>query len=466
MRYSRWVLWLPRLIAFGSACAPSGKPDRLTLALVLLLAVFLTPRLAGGVGTNEPIGCDAALTRSIDDPSEADRFTFNVAEGERVAINVVNGTPVGANFSVQWRLLTGAGAAAASCGGFTNPRFGEFLRDCGPLPASGNPYQIEVRDQDSDDIGAYRVSIDGVLQCTTTTTTTTTTLPSTTTTTNPGSITTTSTTSTTSLSPSTTSSTTTTPTTVLPTTSATTSITTTLTTSTTVPTLPCGNGVVDSGEVCDPTVPEFEGCCDQLFCRPKQVGTACGIDEGCGTPVCDTRAHCRTQPDNIDVQCRKGGTLGYCDPGAFCTMAPGCPDQDVESACEAVNFAYSPAKGRLKLRCQAKQSRKSTAPLRCGAALFGAASRGVAALEGEGIAPRAADVLSASNCTGPQFAVTVGKRMKRRGKGDLARVVSTKIQKADRRYFAPGSTVCVRVTFDNRSGFLKTRNYSISISEP
>src|SRR5439155_891195 len=129
--------------------------SRCVSCLPVLLLASLVPRVASGVGTTEPIGCDAALTRSIDDPSEADRFTFNVVEGEQVDINVINGTPLSGNFSVQWRLLTGAGTPAVSCGGETDPRFG--LRDCGPLPASGNPYRIEVRDQFSDGTGSYVV---------------------------------------------------------------------------------------------------------------------------------------------------------------------------------------------------------------------------------------------------------------------------------------------------------------------
>src|SRR5438876_261375 len=123
--------------------------------LPVLLLASLVPRVASGVGTTEPIGCDAALTRSIEDPSEANRFTFKVVEGQQVDINVINGTPPSGNFSVPWRLLTGAGTPAVSCGGYTAPGFGEFLRDCGPLPASGNPYQIEVRDQFSDGTGTY-----------------------------------------------------------------------------------------------------------------------------------------------------------------------------------------------------------------------------------------------------------------------------------------------------------------------
>src|SRR5205823_974088 len=124
------------------------------LLIVLLIAVALVPRLASA--TTEPIGCDAALTRSTTDPLQADHFTFNIAEGELVEITVLNGTPAGSNFNAQWRLLTATGAPAASCGGFNDAVHGfDLQRDCGPLPASGNPYQIEVQDQGLNDTGTY-----------------------------------------------------------------------------------------------------------------------------------------------------------------------------------------------------------------------------------------------------------------------------------------------------------------------
>src|SRR5438128_2237610 len=149
----------PSIRAMSGRTSEYGKPwrkegmtrSRCVSWLPVLLLASLVPRVASGVGTTEPIDCDASLTMSSDDASEADHFTFNVVEGEQVDINVINGTSASGNFSVQWRLLTGAGTPAVSCGGETDPRFG--LRDCGPLPASGNPYKIEVRDQFSDGTG-------------------------------------------------------------------------------------------------------------------------------------------------------------------------------------------------------------------------------------------------------------------------------------------------------------------------
>src|SRR5438445_372720 len=161
-----------RAFRFPSPTTPGATPDRRSgvrirprtgqlvrmfsgcLLIVLLIAVALVPRLASA--TTEPIGCDAALTRSTTDPLQADHFTFNVAEGELVQITVLNGTPAGSNFQAQWRLLNATGAPAASCGDFNAAALGFGLqRDCGPLPASGSPYQIEVQDQGLNDTGTY-----------------------------------------------------------------------------------------------------------------------------------------------------------------------------------------------------------------------------------------------------------------------------------------------------------------------
>src|SRR5438874_2613147 len=234
-----------RAFRFPSPTTPVATPDRRSgvrirprtgqlvrmfsgcLLIVLLIAVALVPRLASA--TTEPIGCDAALTRSTTDPLQADHFTFNVAEGELVEITVLNGTPAGSNFNAQWRLLTATGAPAASCGGFNDAVHGfDLQRDCGPLPASGNPYQIEVQDQGLNDTGTYRAAINGVSQCVPITTTTTTSTTSTTSTTL---TTTTTTTTTTTIS----TTTTTAPPTTTSTTSSTSTSTTTSTTTTTAP---------------------------------------------------------------------------------------------------------------------------------------------------------------------------------------------------------------------------------------
>ena len=52
--------------------------------------------------------------------------------------------------NARWRLLEGDGSPAADCGFSALDQ-----RDCGPLPAAGNPYRIEVQDSGLDEIGDY-----------------------------------------------------------------------------------------------------------------------------------------------------------------------------------------------------------------------------------------------------------------------------------------------------------------------
>src|SRR5262249_35027612 len=104
-----------------------------------------------------PIACDGSVSAPLSPAVDNDLLRFSVADGEVVQITVLNGTPAGANFSAQCRLLTATGAPPATSGGFTDTAFAGQERDCGPLPASVSPYQIEVQDQDLTDTGTYAV---------------------------------------------------------------------------------------------------------------------------------------------------------------------------------------------------------------------------------------------------------------------------------------------------------------------
>ncbi len=106
-------------------------------------------------GFNVDLICDVPVTGAIDNPQESDFYILNVAEGERVEISVVRGTPSGPNFQPAWRVLKADGTPASSCGSYGTG----LLFDCGPLSAAGNPYRIEVADSGLNDIGTYRVHI-------------------------------------------------------------------------------------------------------------------------------------------------------------------------------------------------------------------------------------------------------------------------------------------------------------------
>jgi hypothetical protein len=119
-------------------------------------AVHVYRLRAGTACDTATLSCVAPVTGAIDTALDSDIYRMaNVANGDRVRLTLTKRTPSGASFTPSWRLLTGTGVPASSCGGFTTaPR-----RDCGPLPAAGNPYQIEVVDHLRDDTGAYTVAM-------------------------------------------------------------------------------------------------------------------------------------------------------------------------------------------------------------------------------------------------------------------------------------------------------------------
>ena len=119
-------------------------------------AVHLYNLRAATACDNTAVSCDVPVAGTIDTAVESDLFRIGaVTDGERFQITVPKRAPSGLNFAPSWRLLTGAGTPAVSCGAFTTG----LQRDCGPLPATGNPYQIEVMDHLRDDTGSYAVHL-------------------------------------------------------------------------------------------------------------------------------------------------------------------------------------------------------------------------------------------------------------------------------------------------------------------
>jgi hypothetical protein len=109
----------------------------------------------------------------------------------------------------------------------------------------------------------------------------------------------------------------------------------------------CGNGVLDPGEVCDPSV-SFNECCSST-CQPEPSGTACGdFSPPCRTDHCDSSANCvfveapNGTPCNDETQCTTGdscqegsctpGQPITCDPCSTCEFFVGCVGQ-VSSNC-------------------------------------------------------------------------------------------------------------------------------------
>jgi uncharacterized protein (TIGR03437 family) len=143
-------------------CGPlpaSGNPYRVEISDFQLngagaYLLHLQRLTAATACDNTPLICGVTSRSTIDSPIDTDLHSFSVAGGERVNINFTNTAPVGPNFGVVWRLLQGDGAPASQCGDISGA-----ARDCGPLPASGNPYRIEISDFQFNGTGAYSLAV-------------------------------------------------------------------------------------------------------------------------------------------------------------------------------------------------------------------------------------------------------------------------------------------------------------------
>ena len=115
---------------------------------------ILLQRLTSNVACDDVLlTCNTPFTTTIDDAVDSDLFSFCAPDNERVSISVT--LTSGTNFNPYWRLLDGTGRPAVTCGSFTI----SSPVDCGPLPASGNPYRIHVTDFFNDGTGTYVVRV-------------------------------------------------------------------------------------------------------------------------------------------------------------------------------------------------------------------------------------------------------------------------------------------------------------------
>jgi len=123
------------------------------------------------VCSSTALPCGVALITEIEDPSpnpmcgfvecpilDTQLFNFSVADGERIAVTVDTVPPTGDHFVAGWRVLDRTGMPIEGvCGDFESGNI-----ECGPLPASGNPYQIEVGDVSQYTRGHAHVSVNTI----------------------------------------------------------------------------------------------------------------------------------------------------------------------------------------------------------------------------------------------------------------------------------------------------------------
>ncbi len=98
-----------------------------------------------------PLSCDVPVTGTIDSPLDSDLLSFDVSDGERLYVSLIEteGTP---EFNVGWRVLDASGAAVTG-------RIADARADVGPLAASGNPYRLDVWDWSEDGTGTYQAGL-------------------------------------------------------------------------------------------------------------------------------------------------------------------------------------------------------------------------------------------------------------------------------------------------------------------
>ena len=133
----------------------SGSPYRIqilewNLAATGTYNVHLQRATAAFACESTPLPCDGTLTGTIDTHIDDDLFSFPVSEGEVFWGSVLERS--GAGFDAEWRVLDAAGAEVV---GWWNG----VRRDFGPLPASGSPYRIQVRDRTATATGTYEIHV-------------------------------------------------------------------------------------------------------------------------------------------------------------------------------------------------------------------------------------------------------------------------------------------------------------------
>ena len=117
--------------------------------------VRLERTLAARACGAETIACDEPIFEAIETRSDGHFYQFRAAEGELVRISVVELPGGGLTFSPNWRIIDGFGNPFGTCGPFASTS----RSSCGPLPAAGNPYAVQVQDGSLNDIGPFAIHL-------------------------------------------------------------------------------------------------------------------------------------------------------------------------------------------------------------------------------------------------------------------------------------------------------------------
>jgi sugar lactone lactonase YvrE len=101
----------------------------------------------------------------------------------------------------------------------------------------------------------------------------------------------------------------------------------------------CGNGRLDPGEACDPSVPGIDARCCINQCGLVRTGASCRLAEELGLchdgSTCDGSGQCQHRPKPADLSCRAPLSLGECDGGDVCDgVSLECPTLHSVAGCD------------------------------------------------------------------------------------------------------------------------------------
>ena len=165
-------------LGYDVACGPlpaSGNPYRVVVGDETAddagqYKVRFQRLTSGAACSDTALQCGIAATATIADPApnqncgfvecpilDTDLFSFSVPDGEHIGVTVEDAAPSDDGFFAGWRLLDRTGFPVDGVCGDFNAAPPDF--ECGPLPAAGNPYRIEVGDIDQVVSGHARVSV-------------------------------------------------------------------------------------------------------------------------------------------------------------------------------------------------------------------------------------------------------------------------------------------------------------------
>jgi hypothetical protein len=126
-------------------------------ATTRVLIIALTTALGAAVARGQTLDCDTPISASIAVVGQVNehQLSFDVADGENIAFQMLK-TGGTIAFSPQARLLDTNGTPVVCASG----SFAGNYYDCGPLPASGNPYRVEVSEFLNNDTGTYDLVVE------------------------------------------------------------------------------------------------------------------------------------------------------------------------------------------------------------------------------------------------------------------------------------------------------------------